>query len=192
MLLPSVVILDNMLQHPPSRLAVTALLPALLALALPVAGCTLRRGARPPPSPFCRGGDPLAGVYHPARLELRSSCRIATGTVASVKFEEFDGDVHVDLRLDEADRGLLAPGNDRVGGELVVEIIPQDRSRVPVPTVGQRVSVVGPWVEDHQHGWREIHPAWWISAGRIVPATPSELARARELLASRTALDDPG
>ncbi|MFN2467850.1 MAG: hypothetical protein ABR521_06950, partial [Gaiellaceae bacterium] len=91
-----------------------------------------------------------------------------------------------------ADEGLLSRGNDRVGGELVVEILPQDRSRVPVPQVGERVSVVGPWVEDRQHGWREIHPAWWISAGRIVPASPRELARARELLADGEREEDPG
>jgi hypothetical protein len=62
-----------------------------------------------------------------------------------------------------------------------VEVIPQDRSRVAVPEESARIQVVGPWVEDSQHGWNEIHPAWWISAGRIQPATAAEL-RAVQLL----------
>ena len=136
----------------------------------------------PPPSPYCRAGPPLAGVYHPQRLDVRSSCRIASGIVEEVKFERFDGDVHVDLRLDDADHGLLSGGNDEVRGDLVVEIIPQDRGVVAVPEIGTRVTVVGPWVDDTAHGWREIHPAWFVSAGRIVPASADELRRVRELL----------
>jgi hypothetical protein len=145
-------------------------------------GCSLRRAAEPPPSPYCRRGNPLAGVYHPQRLEVRSRCRLASGTVERVKFEAYDGDIHVDLRLDEGDRDLLLDGNERTGGNLVVEIIPQDRSVVAVPDVGARIVVVGPWVEDTTHGWSEIHPVWWVSEGRIVPATPEELRRVRELL----------
>jgi hypothetical protein len=163
---------------------------ALVVLAPVVAGCSLRRVPGPPPSPYCRGGDPLAGVYHPARLSVRSSCRVAVGTVEHVKFEEFDGDVHVDLRLDDGQDGLLSSGNDAVGGTLVVEIIPQDRSVVAVPEEGARIEVVGPWVDDTTHGWREIHPAWAVSSGRIVPATPEELRRVRELLAGSSADPD--
>jgi hypothetical protein len=162
---------------------------ALLVLAPLAAGCSLRRSAGPPPSPYCRTGEALAGVYHPARLILRSNCRVATGIVERVKFEEFDGDVHVDLRLDRGYEGLLSSGNDRVGGTLVVEIIPQDRSVVAIPDEGTRVQVVGPWVDDTTHGWREIHPTWFVSAGRIVPASASELRRVRELLAG--AAGDP-
>jgi hypothetical protein len=151
------------------------------------AACTLRRQTAPP-SPYCRGGDPLAGVYHPQRLRVRSLCRVVVGTVSKVVFEEYDGDVHVDLRLDSGYEGLLADGNSRVGGNLVVELIPQDRSRVAVPDEGARVQVVGPWVEDSQHGWNEIHPAWWVSAGRIEPATAAEL-RAVQLLLQGSASD---
>jgi hypothetical protein len=146
-----------------------------------VAACSLRRQAAPV-SPYCRGGGPLAGVYHPQRLNVKSRCAAAVGTVRQVKFEEYDGDVHIDLRLDPGQESLLADGNERVGGNLVVEVIPQDRSRVALPPEGARVQVVGPWVEDTQHGWNEIHPAWWISAGRIEPASPSELRRAQLLL----------
>jgi hypothetical protein len=145
------------------------------------AACSLRRSAAPA-SPYCRSGGPLAGVYHPQRLNVKSRCRVAVGTVRQVKFEEYDGDVHIDLRLDPGQEKLLAEGNERIGGNLVVEVIPQDRSRVALPPEGARVQVVGPWVEDTQHGWNEIHPAWWISAGRIEPASVSELRRAQLLL----------
>jgi hypothetical protein len=41
---------------------------------------------------------------------------------------------------------------------------------------------VGPWVADTQHGWNEIHPAWWVSTGSIQPASALELRRAQLLL----------
>jgi hypothetical protein len=154
-------------------------------LACCVAACSLRREAAPP-SPYCRSGSPLAGIYHPQRLVVKSRCRIAIGTVSKVKFETYDGDVHVDLRLDPAYEGLLDDGNDRIGHDLVVELIPQDRSRVAVPAEGARVEVVGPWVADQQHGWNEIHPAWWVSAGRIQPASGAELRAAQLLLQSNS------
>jgi hypothetical protein len=145
------------------------------------AACSLRRQVVLP-SPYCRGGGPLSGVYHPQRLIVKSRCRVAVGTVAKVKFEQYDGDVHIDLALDAGYEPLLSDGNGRVGGSLVVEIIPQDRSRVVVPDEGERVEVVGPWVEDTQHGWNEIHPAWWVSAGTIRPASEEELRRVQLLL----------
>jgi hypothetical protein len=145
------------------------------------AACSLRRQVAPP-SPYCRGGNPLAGVYHPQRLVVKSRCRVAIGTVHEVKFEQYDGDVHIDLRLDPPYEKLLGDGNERVGGNLIVEIIPQDRSRVDIPPVGARVEVVGPWVDDTEHGWNELHPAWWISAGSIQPATDQELRAVRLLL----------
>ena len=160
--------------------------PVLLALLPVLAGCALVGSkASPPPSPYCRPDDPLAGVYHPSRLHVRSRCAVATGVVDKVKFEDFDGDVHIDLRLDDQSSRLLSSGNDQVGGDLVVEVIPQDRSRVAIPDVGATVTVVGPWVDDEAHGWREIHPAWWISAGHVLPATPRELERVNTLLHGR-------
>ena len=152
----------------------------LLVLAVLVAGCTFRRAA--PPSPHCRSGSPLAGVYHPQRLKVKSRCRVAIGTVEKVKAELYDGDIHIELRLDPGQESLLSSGNARVGGTLILEIIPWDRSRVLVPEVGQRIEVVGPWVDDTAHGWNEIHPAWWISAGTIQPASKDELQRVDLLL----------
>jgi len=144
-----------------------------LALAAAVVACAglllvVPPHAPPPPSPYCRGGPPLAGVYHSPRLEVKKRCAVATGVVTKVKFEEFDGDVHVGLRTSD--------------GDLVVEVIPQDRATVPIPETGARVTVVGPQVWDTAHGWPEIHPAWWISSGRIVPASTREVARVESLL----------
>jgi hypothetical protein len=146
------------------ELALVATVAALAVLLLVV-----RPHVGRPPSPHCRGGPPLAGVYHSPRLEVKKHCAVASGVVTKVKFEEFDGDVHVDLRTD--------------GGEkLVVEVIPQDRAVVPIPDTGAHVTVVGPRVWDTAHGWAEVHPAWWISSGRIVPASTQELARVESLL----------
>jgi hypothetical protein len=122
-----------------------------------------------PPSPYCRGGSPLAGVYHSPRLDVKKRCAVASGVVTRVKFEEFDGDVHIDLRTNS-------------GEKLVVEVIPQDRAVVPIPDTGAHVTVVGPSAWDTAHDWPEIHPAWWISSGRIVPASTQELARVQSLL----------
>ena len=85
--------------------------------AIAAVACGLRRSG-PPPSPYCRSDHPLAGVYHPSRLHVRSKCRVVSGVVDRVKFEEFDGDVHIDLRPD--DPKLVSDGNAAVGGDLVV------------------------------------------------------------------------
>jgi hypothetical protein len=165
----------------------------LVVVALVAGGCFLRQ-AGPPPSPHCRSGSPLVGVYHPDRLKVKSRCHLAVGTVEKVKAELYDGDIHIELKLDPGQDGLLSSGNARVGGTLILEIIPWDRSRVLVPDVGQRIEVVGPWVDDTAHGWNEIHPAWWISAGTIQPASADQLRRVDRLLRGLepAALEDDG
>jgi hypothetical protein len=140
----------------------------LLCLGLLPAGCSLRRRAAAPVSPYCRTGPPLAGVYHPDRLHVRSRCRLVEGLVQRVIFEGYDGDVHV----------WLQTADER----LAVEIIPQDRALVGIPDEGAKVTVVGPYVDDLEHGWREIHPAWLVAPSRIQPANAGELARVQALL----------
>ena len=140
-----------------------------LVVALAASLLVVRRGSEPPPSPYCRAGPPLAGVYHTDRLAVRKRCDVASGIVTVVKFEPYDGDVHIRLRQPD-------------GSRLVVEVIPQDRDVVAIPDTGAHVQVVGPRVDDLQHGWPEIHPAWWISSGRIIPATAQELAAVDTLL----------
>ena len=141
----------------------------VLVTALAVALLLVRQRSEPPPSPYCRSGPPLAGVYHSDRLVVRKHCAIVAGVVTKVKFEAYDGDVHIRLQLED-------------GSALVVEVLPQDRDAVAIPETGQHVQVVGPRVDDLEHGWPEIHPAWWISTGRILPASPRELTRAQALL----------
>jgi hypothetical protein len=102
----------------------------------------------------------LRGVYHPSRLELLDPCRHAVGTVAFVKHEQ-DGDLHIDLALDPAYRGLLDSRNEtEQHGDLVVEFIARDGGHLPAPHTGQRLSLRGAWVDDLQHGWNELHPVW--------------------------------
>jgi hypothetical protein len=149
---------------PRLELALVVTVAALAVLLLIV-----RPHAGTPVSPHCRGGSPLAGVYHSPRLEVKKRCAVVTGVVTKVKFEEYDGDVHFELRMDTGER-------------LVVEVLPQDRAVVAIPDTGAHVTVVGPQVWDTAHDWAEVHPAWWISSGRIVPASTPELARVESLL----------
>jgi len=51
---------------------------------------------------------------------------------------------------------------------LVTEIVPIDQDRISIPSVGDRVSVFGVWVQDTEFmesglgGWYEIHPVRYI------------------------------
>ena len=135
---------------------------------------------------LCRSGDPLANVYHPARLRVVDACATVSGTVRSVRAED-DGDVHFDL---EVQSDLVNEFNvaDQHGW-LVAEIVPADRpgctpgtppqashdtydygictgADIAEPSVGDVVTVTGPYVVDEHHGWMEIHPVWALSAGR--------------------------
>lgn len=38
--------------------------------------------------------------------------------------------------------------------------MPRDGGHLPKPAVGDRVTFVGAWVTDTEHGWNEIHPVW--------------------------------
>jgi hypothetical protein len=109
-------------------------------------------------------GHALDGVYHPSRLTVLSACKHATGRVAIVRHEQ-DGDLHIDVALDPAYRGLLAPANNtRQHGDLVVEFMARDGGHLPQPSVGDRISLTGAWVSDGQHGdWHELHPVWAVS-----------------------------
>jgi hypothetical protein len=105
----------------------------------------------------------LDGVYHPERLRILDPCRAVSGRVTVLRKEE-DGDLHFDLELDRRYRAMLAPANlTRQHGDLVVEFMPRDRGHLPVPEVGDRVSMVGAFVDDIDHAWNELHPVWQVS-----------------------------
>jgi hypothetical protein len=85
---------------------------------------------------------------------------------------EPDGDIHIQVRVDPPFQNMVAPGNSRQGGNLVIEPIcmhtrdPGGRegsvrgfrfSRECFPP-GTHVGIRGPLVFDRQHGWSEIHP----------------------------------
>lgn len=116
-------------------------------------------------------------VYRPPRLIVLRSCVTITGTVEGVERDP-DGDFHVRVRPD-AEFASMVNGWNRIAqrGDLVVEVIcahpPRTRvaraacegytNAVPIPTVGERVRVTGPFVQDTvflgHFGWTEIHPA---------------------------------
>jgi hypothetical protein len=132
------------------------------------------RAATPPAKPTSRAAaassavcpsaaHALDGVYHPSRLTVLDACKHAAGTVTVVRHEQ-GGDLHIDVRLDAAYHGLLAPANQtKQRGDLVVEFMARDGGHLPKPRVGDRISLTGVWVDDTQHDWNELHPVWAVS-----------------------------
>ena len=129
-------------------------------------------------------------MYHPERLQVLSPCHRATGVVEIVRTEE-DGDLHFDMQLDPAYRSMLAPANAEQNGDLVVEFMPRDDGHLPPPQVGDRVTLVGAWVDDTDHAWNELHPVWavriaggtWHRSGPQYGGSPSS-ARSYDAITS--------
>jgi hypothetical protein len=114
------------------------------------------------------------------RLKLITKCITVTGTIVSAS-PELDGDYHIRVRVDPQFKKLLN-GKNNTGqkGFLVVEPMcakkPKQRDTVDEGVCngfkqslfkasmrGQRVSVTGDYVQDMEHGWREIHPVTSIA-----------------------------
>ena len=148
-----------------------------------------------PGASACRAGNPLANVYHPNRLLVKSPCTTVSGTVESIRSED-DGDVHFDIALDSQYANLLTPENtSQQHGWLVDEIVPADEPGCTpgtpprpatgsydygictgaderTPTIGSHVFVTGPYVLDEDHGgWAEIHPVWAVSTSLAATTT---------------------
>ena len=74
-----------------------------------------------------------------------------------------DGDYKFLLDVQKKYKDLLNKGNNkkRIGGNLVVEIVPMDRksSDVYLPNSGDDVRVWGAWVTDKTEGEMEFHAA---------------------------------
>ncbi|MBI1744392.1 hypothetical protein HYR54_15185 [Candidatus Acetothermia bacterium] len=100
----------------------TALIAAIVVIGAPIvyfvflsAPKTMAPNAPAPTTDGCRTGDPLAGVYHPARLNVLKPCQMITGVVEKVNKED-DGDYHINVKLDASFSNLLVAGNDHRAG----------------------------------------------------------------------------
>jgi len=132
------------------------------------------------PASGCRS-DPLAGVYKPWRLYVIAPCLTVGGVVDYVKVEP-DHDWHVNLKLDPGQPPLGNWANRlRKHGDLVLEVIPMDQSRIPTPSVGEHITVTGAYVLDLIHGWREIHPIWILNGAGSTEFTATAAHRSVEL-----------
>ena len=154
---------------------------AILAVtASACAGAAVPTGAPPANVETCPPGDQDRYVYRPARLQLLAPCIRVIGTIVG-RSTEADGDIHLNVRLDDAYRSLLRSGNDFEDGALIVEPVCQiappqaDAIRVcaadpdpldRVPHIGDHVWLEGRYVLDLQHhDWAELHPLYrWGAA----------------------------
>jgi hypothetical protein len=153
-------------QHPAAGISVRPTRTVTLIVAKPAAT----------PSPENCPSTPLLGVYHSYRLHILGTCRWYSGTVIAV-IHEADGDYHLRVKPASGYSSFLDHDNySQQYGTLVGEIMPGQH--LPLPSVGEEISMFGTWVYDADHGWNEIHPIWAIrySSGRTIyslpPATP--------------------
>ena len=122
----------------------------------------LQRDA-PPPSPYCRSGDPLARIYNPLRFRVLSGCEVASGVVESVTLQD-EGDQRIYVRPDAQYANLLHIGNSNYQNALLVlELISRDQATVPVPSIGTHITFVGPLVYDTENHWNAMYPVWSIT-----------------------------
>ena len=100
-------------------------------------------------------------------------CQRATGVIAKIRPIEQDGDLHILMRLDSTYAGLTNGVNDtKQQGNLVVEFMPRDGGHLPRPKQGDRVTLVGAWITDTEHGWNELHPVWRVLNGAVYTSGP--------------------
>ena len=120
-------------------------------------------------------------MHNPDRLQVLSPCRHAAGVVVDVAHED-DGDYHIWFKVDPGYESLLNGENHfQAQPAMLAEVTPDCRpnsnpkdaaaaakcpkSDLPIPVIGEHISVDGPWVLDTDHGWREIHPVDSIKLG---------------------------
>jgi hypothetical protein len=116
------------------------------------------------PSPFCRKGDPLAGIYNPLRFRVLSSCEKASGVVDSIS-SQADSSFWIRVVVDAKYSKLIGPGNiSSENGLLVLEqSTTQDNVNVTALSVGERISFVGPLVYDVENQFNAICPIWSVT-----------------------------
>ncbi len=117
----------------------------------------------------CSDPGSISGhVYNPYRLQTVKSCITASGTIYNV-IEEADGDVHLRTNLDQAYSNLTNSANDQyqLNPPSQTDAIPACQNytnRIPVPSVGQHITITGPYVLDTDHcNWAEIHPVYSLA-----------------------------
>ena len=134
---------------------------AVALAAWAIAASTGCGGAAPPGAtsklPCAAPAHVLAGVYSPDRLHVLAACRAVSGTVREVSHEQ-DGDLHVGV--DTGGALTNAVNRSRLGGRLVIELMPRDGGHLPAPRIGDHLRLTGAWVLDTNHGWYELHPVW--------------------------------
>jgi hypothetical protein len=119
--------------------------------------------AASPPSPYCRSGDPRAGVYNSSRIRVLANCQLASGVVRSTTLQD-NRYQRIDVSLDAQYANLLDAGDVKyLNGQLALELIPPDQATISVPIVGQHIAFVGPWVYDTENHWNAIYPVWSIT-----------------------------
>ena len=143
-------------------------------LAMVVVAVACRSGPAPRTSATaagrpCPNGDPLAGVYHPDRLDVLRTCIRYAGTIRNLKHES-DGDYHLYVIPDPGMEQFL-DDRSREFGDLVVELLPGQP--LPVPDAGEHVVFFGTWAYDTDHDWNELHPVWAERiGGRLLVGSP--------------------
>jgi hypothetical protein len=170
-------------------------LPAQGAAALGAGEARRAHAKSPSGSAVCpSAAHVLDGVYHPERLTVLGRCRHAGGRVVKARVED-DGDLHLDIELEARFHKLLLPGNfGKQGGALVAEFMPRDHGHLPKPRRGDRISLIGAWVDDTQHDWAELHPVWavsindgaWHTSGPRFGGSPPEDRSVNALAGCRT------
>jgi len=87
---------------------------------------------------------------------------VASGIVESVSLED-SLDRRIYVRLDTQYAKLIDDASPSYqNASLVLQLIPQDQAMVPIPTVGQHITFVGPLVFDTDNQWNAIYPVWSI------------------------------
>ena len=113
-------------------------------------------------SPFCRKGDPLAGVYNPLRFRVLSNCEIGSGIVGSITVQA-DGTTWIDATVNHQYSKLLGPGNiSHQNGLLVLEDSSKDQA--VTLSLGEPITFVAPLVYDTDGQFNAIVPVWSITA----------------------------
>jgi hypothetical protein len=111
----------------------------------------------------CRTGDVTADNDRPDRFEVFSTCKEAIGTIAADQGKQGDGDQKYYLSPD-SQYTYLTKGENGHNGQLILEVNPvdQDSPLIEHPKEGDRVRVLGAWVNDGN--WQELHPVYLLQA----------------------------